>query len=252
MVKCKNSECKNSIDGKNLYCSNSCRNVYVNKNLRDYRKNGIGITKPHREKYKKNPKMCKNIYCGKEIPYEQKRNEFCGRSCSASVTNTNRDVTQATRDKMSSSQQKIRPKKEYYCKNCTILINCVSRKIFCSEECHKTHRRKGRDQFLLYKSDASFKFSLNQFPDAFDFALIKKYGWYAPSNSKNPNLGGISRDHRYSIKEGFKNNIPAEIIAHPANCTLMIHSDNSSKHKKCSITLEQLQENIIEWDKKYE
>ena len=37
-MKCKNIECQNETKGKNLYCSLTCRNVYVNKYMRNYDK----------------------------------------------------------------------------------------------------------------------------------------------------------------------------------------------------------------------
>ena len=107
------------------------------------------------------------------------------------------------------------------------------------------------DKFLNYKSDTSFKFSLNEYPDEFDFDLIEKYGWYSPSNSKKPNIGGVSRDHMLSVKEGFKFGIDPKLLAHPANCQLMVHSDNISKNKKSSLTLDELMVRIDEWVLKY-
>lgn len=38
-----------------------------------------------RKSYEENPKYCK--YCGKIIPYEKRRNDFCDHSCSASYNN---------------------------------------------------------------------------------------------------------------------------------------------------------------------
>ena len=96
-----------------------------------------------------------------------------------------------------------------------------------------------------------FKFSLNEYPDKFDFDLVKKYGWYSAKNRGN-NLNGVSRDHMFSIKEGFLQNIDPKIISHPANCQLLRHEDNFHKKGcKCSITLEELQKRINDWDKKY-
>ena len=95
-----------------------------------------------------------------------------------------------------------------------------------------------------------FRFSLKDYPDEFDFELIEKYGFYSPAN-KNNNLNGVSRDHMYSVYEGYKNNISPKIISHPANCKLLKHTDNISKNKKCSITLDELLERIKEWEIKY-
>jgi len=81
------------------------------------------------------------------------------------------------------------------------------------------------------------------YPSYFDLFLIEKYGWYKAKNrGDNPN--GISRDHMISIVDGFKNNIPPEIIKHPANCQLMKHPDNNRKNTKSSITIEELKSKI--------
>ena len=87
-------------------------------------------------------------------------------------------------------------------------------------------------------------------PEEFDFELIKRYGWYKAKNHGN-NLTGISRDHMVSIKYGFEHNVDPKIISHPANCKLMIHSENVRKYNKCSITLEELLVRIENWNKKY-
>jgi hypothetical protein len=49
-------------------------------------------------------------------------------------------------------------------------------------------------------------------------------------------------DHIYSVEEGFKNNVPAEVIGHYTNLRMMWHLDNCRKNTKCHITLEQLLE----------
>ena len=121
---------------------------------------------------------------------------------------------------------------------------------FCSNECLKNWKRRNADKYKKYWLDCQFKFILSDYPEEFDFSLIRKYGWYKASNRGN-NLTGISRDHRYSIFDGFKNKIDPKIISHPANCELMQHNKNSSKHNKSSITLEELLKRIKNWNKKY-
>lgn len=102
----------------------------------------------------------------------------------------------------------------------------------------------------IYKRYCQFHFSLNKYPDEFDFDLIRKFGWYKAKNHGN-NLNGISRDHKYSCDEAFKNLIDPYLISHPANCQLLQHSKNISKYNKCSISLNELKQNINEWNKKY-
>lgn len=52
----------------------------------------------------------------------------------------------------------------------------------------------------------------------------------------------------FSVKEGFVLNVDPEIMKHPANCKLMIHSENISKNDKSTITLDELLERIKQWD----
>lgn len=95
--------------------------------------------------------------------------------------------------------------------------------------------------FRVYKELCIFKFNVYDYPEHFDLALIDKFGWYAASNAKAPNLNGISRDHRISISDGFRLNIDPLIISHMANCKLVQHTVNQKKNTKSSITLNELE-----------
>ena len=77
-MKCKNIECENETTGKRVYCSLTCRNIFVNKYLRNYDK--ISDTfqqkkKEREEKYLENPKKC--LHCDTIIPYDSKDNNYC-------------------------------------------------------------------------------------------------------------------------------------------------------------------------------
>jgi hypothetical protein len=263
MGKCKNVECCNETEGKRVYCSLTCRNYYVNKYLRDYTKNGNGISEKAKNNYLLSPKKCKN--CNSDIAYDNRESDYCSKTCSSACANIDRKgiklkmTTEGLKNISISNRERHGNKNGEYelnpnlCKNCNNGLIFTKRfNTYCSKTCLKEHRRKDKDEFLIYKSDSSFKFSLNEYPDRFDFYLIEKYGWYSPSNSKKPNIGGVSRDHMISVKEGFKLGINPKLLAHPANCKLMIHSDNISKNKNSSITLEELIVKINEWDLKYE
>ena len=52
-------------------------------------------------------------------------------------------------------------------------------------------------------------------------------------------------DHRFSVLEGFKNNILPYIIAHPFNLQILFYKDNLSKDFKCSITKRELLEGSL-------
>jgi hypothetical protein len=125
----------------------------------------------------------------------------------------------------------------------------TSTKKFCSRKCvliQRTRNSPNKDNLQTYRKACKFNFSLNSYPDRFNFSLIGQYGWYSPSNKKN-NMGGVSRDHMLSVRDGFQQGIPPEIISHPANCQLLRHCDNISKNKKSVITYEQLLERIKSW-----
>ena len=249
MNKCKNIECNKEIENNRIYCSFKCRNYHVNKNLRDYSKNGNGLTEKTKELYEKKLKFCLNPKCNKILSYEKRRNSFCSQSCSTSFTNIGRVVTNETKKRMSISHKNKLVNKTIKCKNCDILIEKKIRKKFCSDNCKKQNNQKDMTEFAKYKQETNFKFSLNDYPNEFDFSLIEKYGWYKPKNRGN-NLSGVSRDHMLSVKDGFNKGINPKLLSHPANCKLMIHNENVSKNKKSILTYNQLLERIEMWDKK--
>lgn len=96
----------------------------------------------------------------------------------------------------------------------------------------------------LYYLKSEFKFKEEDFKKVKGYELIKQYGMYHSIN----NQSGVSRDHMISRNYGWLNNIPPEVIAHPANCEMIIQSNNASKGTKCSITLEELYERIEHWN----
>lgn len=255
---CKNVECDNETENGKLYCSLKCRNYYVNKYLRDYTKSGRGLSVKSVDNYENNPKYCKNPNCGKKIDYKKRVNDYCNNSCSANVTNrgidrSNQKISQIAYQNILNANKKKRSVNfiDYsFCRFCQNEIDVSKRVKFCSDECRKKHKRKDMDEFKKYKSDAKFNFNLSDYPEEFDFNLIKEYGWYKPSNKGN-NLNGISRDHMLSVKEGFDLGVDPIIISHPANCKLMIHSQNISKNKKSTINLEELIDRIQIWEDKY-
>jgi len=51
-------------------------------------------------------------------------------------------------------------------------------------------------------------------------------------------------DHKFSVLEGFKNNILPYVISNPFNLEMIYYKDNLSKDYKCSITKQQLLEEV--------
>lgn len=264
MKYCKN--CGIEIEEHRTYCSLKCRNIFVNKNLRDYKKVSKTLKSKTIEDYEKNMKYCLN--CGKPIPYEKRRNIYCSHSCSASKNNVkkkglkynisddglkNLKIAASKTLKIKNIEKYIKDyeKKPSHCINCgkTFKYKFRNRK-FCDMNCKKEYYEKNRTEIQQYLKECEFNFSLNDYPEEFDFDLIRKHGWYKAKNHGD-NLNGVSRDHMFSRMEGFRQKIDPKIISHPANCQLVCHNDNSSKCDKCSITLEKLLEKINNWNKKY-
>lgn len=127
----------------------------------------------------------------------------------------------------------------------------TKKKIKDTREINRQKRLENIQNYREYANSCRFRFSLNNYPDEFNFDLVKKYGWYRATNHGG-NGEGVSRDHMISIKWGWINHISPEIISHPANCQLLMHKDNKGKGISCSLTLEQLEEKILLWNKKYE
>jgi len=260
-MKCKNIECENETTGKRVYCSLTCRNIFVNKYLRNYDKVSDTFQqkkKEREEKYLENPKKC--LHCDTIIPYDSKDNNYCNHSCFASESNGRREVTWGDKIRKSIHKYLIENgiKEEgkigiydITCKGCGNIFQKDRNDLsYCSSECRKSFRRKNMDEYQKYRLDSNFKFNLKDYSDEFDFSLVEKYGWYSPTNKKN-NLGGVSRDHMLSVREGFEMDIDPKIISHPANCRLMIHNDNISKNKKSVITIKELLDRIEKFEEMY-
>lgn len=52
--------------------------------------------------------------------------------------------------------------------------------------------------------------------------------------------GQYELDHIYSIREGYENKVPPEVIGHFTNLRMLTSSENGSKHSRCDKTLEEL------------
>lgn len=208
-----------------------------------------------RDNYKINPKECQ--HCRNEIPYEQRMNKFCSHKCAAIVNNTGRVVSEETK-RLKRDIAKNKAVKHYkstktiqkmmkpiifvgdftkvYCNTCA-----KTGQIFYGKSWRKYHPDVYTDREHYYRN-CQFRFALTDYPEYFDLSLIKEYGMYSTPGSRSgkKNINGVSRDHLVSVSYGYENNIDPKIIAHPANCRLVLHKDNNSKNSKCAITLEEL------------
>jgi hypothetical protein len=223
-----------------------------------------------KEKYYQNPKTC--LQCKTVIPFKHKANKFCDHSCAAKFNNNKRieiewSLSIESRKRISEKLSGKISIKPYYklkiCENCNNEFQCLihgyrRQKRFCSKSCGTTYVAKIRYEKLRltkterenYKRDCNFRFSLKDYPAEFDFTLLEQYGIYKAKN-RGDNLTGVSRDHMVSVMWGWKNNVPTEHIAHPANCRLIRHSENASKGTKNHITYEELLARITLWNERY-
>ena len=265
-----NDKCKEVVENVCPYCHETLymnKRVFANhvrwckanpkyeeiKNSTAYK---IKLANTQKQNYK-----CNCIICGKEYevnitPHKYEIGKYkktCSDKCAKQLTASKIDKELHTLKIKNALKKYVidnNIKKFHYCKNCGKLLADDNRRLYCSDECYLQYKLKGKKQKQIYKYFCKFTFSLNDFPDEFDFNLIKQFGWYKAKN-RGDNLLGVSRDHKYSCEEGFKHLIDPYLISHPANCKLLQHIENSSKYIKCSITIDELQTNVINWNKKY-
>lgn len=207
---------------------------------------------------------CLNCHT-KIVVNKGRRRKFCSKSCSATYSNKNRTLNEITKEKISnklkgrhlSDKHKLNIKGEKngrYLNGLTKKVEIINGKRKCKicdeyniikkikricDVCNDTY-------YKHYRPQCEFRFNVYDYEDKFDVKLIETFGWYSPTNKKN-NLKGISKDHIYSVKDGFINKINPEIINHPANCQLMIHNENSSKNCRSDMTINELLERIKNW-----
>lgn len=205
--------------------------------------------------YLSNPKNCKN--CKVLLPYEKRYNTFCNSSCAATYNNLASDSSRKKGPKpkidwlvgKERSKESARLKRwtskicgpyskliKSHCSVCGIISFGPNWKKFCNDHLEKySHTQRAR---------YCFTFKLFDYPDLFDFSLLKKYGMRS-----NSNLNGVVRDHRVSVAEAIKNNYDPYYIKHPLNCELMLHNNNIKKNIKSSLTYIELKKLVDAYSK---
>ena len=232
-----------------------------------------------KSEYEKHPYICHK--CGLPKPYEKRNNGFCSRKCASSRSQTEEIKKQKSIKLKRPEKTSIRIKdciqcnhkfisseikgneKAKLCDKCKSIRAAPKLKMccICSATPAKHHGKyclQCSPNLSIYRSRASFNFNVYDYPQEFELSLVEQHGWYSPNGykrrNKTPNLNGVSRDHLYSVLDGFENKINPEIISHPANCKIMIHNgpnSNNTKKSNSSITLEELLVRIDIWEIKY-
>lgn len=103
-----------------------------------------------------------------------------------------------------------------------------------------------KEPYQVYFDASSFKHGFKTNSESQN-QLLEEHGVY--NRISNPT--GCVRDHLLSRRYGFDNNIDPAIIAHPANCEIVLHVENVRRAWQTSdnqITLEELLERIENWD----
>ena len=197
--------------------------------------------------YNLSPNTCK--HCNSILDFDKKINKFCSQSCSATHNNTQLKGTRKGRKFSQTALDNIR--------NANLVRSVVAGdycRIYRCRKCQKYHPSTEqkhlccKDSSTAYRPLCKFSFNLGDYPEEFDLSLIEKHGMFSPT--KNPT--GVSRDHMVSIDYAFKHKIDPSIIRHPANCRIILQKDNSQKHTKSEISLDELLERISDWDIKYQ
>jgi hypothetical protein len=187
----------------------------------------------------------------RESKFPSKDKYFCSRSCAntRTISDSHKLRTKVT------LLRKLRDSVK--CATCGAEYTPINtrNKKFCTDSCkakhEKNHKKSATDMSLNdYRRACQFKFNLSDYPTEFNFELVTEHGWYSPTNKKN-NIRGVSRDHIISVRYGYDNKIDPKIISHPANCQLLLHSDNVSKYTKNGLTLMELEDKINKWNSKY-
>lgn len=192
-----------------------------------------------------------------EKPTAQSNGKFCSHSCSATHANAIRRQTAgkpAKVRKQRNNHSGAAPKElsfDYkktlglivpvFFRNCTLCgkIECLKRR-WQSPLCDFCRMH----DFWEYRKSCNFSFNLKDYPIKFDLTALSKIGMFHPK--RNPK--GMSRDHMFSIKDGFSMGIPPHIMKHPANCNLILQSENTRKWQRSSITYDELSRRIVAWN----
>lgn len=237
-----------------FYSCMQCKNTFRTCELEQHQ------LQKHQFIYPKSPKLFGNcLQCDKQIRGYSK-NKFCNQTCAASHNNkhskpgrkygparsygpngeSNKEMQQIRASKKRWTYNIDGPYSKLYtnmCKHCgDISLGRYARK-YCSDHANLySHKQRG-----LYW----FSFNLADYPDLFDFSLLKQYGMRSDTNPS-----GVVRDHRVSVADAIKYQYDAYYIRHPINCQLMLSLDNARKYTNSSITYSELVQQVDRWDNK--
>lgn len=184
------------------------------------------------------------LQCSK--PLTKLKNKFCSSSCAATYNNLH-----SSPNRKHGPAPKEKPPKSSFTH--IVKNTCAKSGIVFFAKTYRKYHPNLQHEKDDYSRSCKFRFSISQFPNWFDGSIIKKYEMYSTPGSRIgvKNLNGVSRDHLYSISDGWLNNIDSKFIRHPANCQLVRHKDNQQKNRKSPITLNELLSRIKKFEELY-
>lgn len=193
-------------------------------------------------RYQFAPKMCPS--CGCCLLYAFRSNQFCSRSCAATFNNTDRVLSESSKQKMSNAAKQRAPRKEPVGEHCKLFTcSCTT----CGAKfVSRTSKRKCQKHLDTYTSNGralyQFTFHYANYPTIFDVDqithLIKEHGWRSTVGVKN--LNGLTRDHKVSVRDAILYRYDPYYIKHPLNCEFMLHNQNIQKGTSSSLTYDEL------------
>lgn len=196
--------------------------------------------KSHENAFRQKRRAC--LQCGTV----NQNPKFCSRSCAARYQNAHNAPKR--RGPLPKERPEVYPSSHVYYNVCA-----ATGQLFSGPTYRKYHpsSRSLREQ---YYAASAFAFNVYEYPEWFDLSLLAKHGWYATPGSEKRgkrNPAGVSRDHLLSVSEGFAKAVDPKLIAHPANCCLMLHVENNRKSAKSTITVEELLDRIAKFEEMY-
>ena len=207
-------------------------------------------------------KICKNCNNTFSLPRAGKKEQarlFCGPICSRRWTANNRSETWKQKASLAKQGEKnpmfgVSQNNPNSLANLTRSAwtgkhqsvesnekrsNSMKGKSSWTEESKKKYIQTGIEQGRFWKPDD---------PEYVEFKKYRRKVYYWTSknnltlleNYEKRGRTGYHLDHKYSISEGFKNNVPPKVIGSIDNLEFICYTDNLSKGTSCSITLEKL------------
>tara|TARA_E500000318_G_scaffold87086_1_gene83936 strand:+ start:761 stop:1378 length:618 start_codon:yes stop_codon:yes gene_type:complete len=192
--------------------------------------------------------------CNKEFVGRKEIQKFCSKSCASKHTARNRNDSwrpdnRGTNNPMYGKPQtnpnslanlergywKGKTQCEESNKKRSEALTGITRSKETKHKIRKTKIAKGQifpPDHPHYSEFKKYRRKVHYWSEKNDLSCLKHYD--------KRSLKGYHLDHKYSIIEGFRNNVPPKVIGNIHNLEFLYYKDNCVKGTKCSMTLEEL------------